>query len=117
MKSAIATDPAIDHLATLAVETARQLISESTPNLKRYDRASRKRFTRLFKDPKAISVTVALTDEVMRITSAKDAARILRKAATDATMAGFGFINVVGLKLISTFSKVLARPVLFAVHT
>lgn len=117
MKSVIATDPAIDHLATLAVETARQLISESTPNLKRYDRASRKRFTRLFKDPKAISVTVALTDEVMRITSAKDAARILRKAATDATMAGFGFINVIGLKLISTFSKVLAKPVLFAVHT
>ncbi|GBL25737.1 hypothetical protein EMGBS7_06330 [Candidatus Planktophila sp.] len=43
---------------------------------------------RLFKDPKAISVTVSLTDEVMRITSAKDSVRILRKAAKDSTVAG-----------------------------
>ena len=61
MSKPIATDPGIDGLASSAVESARALINESTPNLKRYDKASRKRFTRLFKDPKAISVTVALT--------------------------------------------------------
>ena len=60
MNQVIQTDPEIDKLAIDAVENARALIAESLPNLKRYDKASRKRFTRLFKDPKAISVTVSL---------------------------------------------------------
>ena len=117
MSKPITTDPQIDRLAIAAVETARILIAESAPNLNRYDRASRKRFTRLFKDPKAISVTVSLTDEVMRISSAKDSVRILRNAAKDASIAGFGLINTFGLKLIALISRVLPRPVLFAVHT
>jgi RHH-type proline utilization regulon transcriptional repressor/proline dehydrogenase/delta 1-pyrroline-5-carboxylate dehydrogenase len=117
MNQPIQTDSAIDRLAVAAVENARTLIAESLPNLKRYDKASRKRFTRLFKDPKAISVTVSLTDEVMRITSAKDSVRILRKAAKDSTVAGFGLFNTFGLKLIASISRVLPKPVLFAVHT
>lgn len=117
MSLIIPTDSSIDQLASSAVENARKLISEAKPNLKRYDKASRKRFTRLFKDPKAISVTVSLTDEVMRISSPKDAVRILRKAAKDASFAGFGFINTIGLKLIALLSKLLPKPVLFAVHT
>jgi RHH-type proline utilization regulon transcriptional repressor/proline dehydrogenase/delta 1-pyrroline-5-carboxylate dehydrogenase len=117
MSLIIPTDSSIDQLASSAVENARKLISEAKPNLKRYDKASRKRFTRLFKDPKAISVTVSLTDEVMRISSPKDAVRILRKAAKDASFAGFGFINTTGLKLIALLSKLLPKPVLFAVHT
>ena len=117
MNQPIQTDSAIDKLAVAAVENARALIAESLPNLKRYDKASRKRFTRLFKDPKAISVTVSLTDEVMRITSAKDSVRILRKAAKDSTVAGFGLFNTFGLKLIASISRVLPKPVLFAVHT
>lgn len=117
MNQPIQTDSAIDKLAVAAVENARSLIAESLPNLKRYDKASRKRFTRLFKDPKAISVTVSLTDEVMRITSAKDSVRILRKAAKDSTVAGFGLFNTFGLKLIASISRVLPKPVLFAVHT
>ena len=117
MNQVIQTDPEIDKLAIEAVENAQALIAESLPNLKRYDKASRKRFTRLFKDPKAISVTVSLTDEVMRITSAKDSVRILRKAAKDSTVAGFGLFNTVGLKLIASLSRVIPKPVLFAVHT
>ncbi len=117
MSSVISTDPGIDQLAQIAVKTAKELIDESAPNLKRYDKASRKRFTRLFVDPKAISVTVSLTDEVMRIASAKDAVRILRKAAKDATVAGFGLFNTFGLKLIALLSKPLPKPVIFAVNT
>ena len=117
MTSPIPTDPGIDNLAQVAVDGARALLNESKPNLKRYDRASRKRFARLFKDANAIAVTVSLTDEVMRISSPKDAVRILRKASKDASMAGFGVINTFGLKLISSISRVLPRPVLFAVHT
>ena len=117
MNQPIQTDSAIDKLAVAAVENARALIAESLPNLKRYDKASRKRFTRLFKDPKAISVTVSLTDEVMRITSAKDSVRILRKAAKDSTVAGFGLFNTFGLKFIALISRALPKPVLLAVHT
>ena len=117
MSNPISTDSAIDELAQSAVKVAKQLITESEPNKKRYDKASRKRFSRLFKDAKAISVTVALTDEVMRITSAKDAARVLKKAAKSATLTGFGLINAVGLKFIALISNVLPKPVLFAVHT
>ena len=117
MTSPIPTDPGIDNLAQVAVDGARALLDESKPNLKRYDRASRKRFTRLFKDANAIPVTVSLTDEVMRISSPKDAVRILRKASKDASVAGFGVINTFGLKLISSISRILPRPVLFAVHT
>ena len=65
MSNPLNTDSAIDELAQSAVRVAKQLITESEPNKKRYDKASRKRFSRLFKDAKAISVTVALTDEVM----------------------------------------------------
>jgi len=117
MSTIISTDPAIDELAQVAVKTAKELIDESTPNLNRYDKASRRRFTRLFVDPKAISVTVSLTDEVMRIASAKDAVRILRKAAKDATIAGFGLFNTFGLKLIAVLSILLPKPVIFAVNT
>ena len=116
MSNQISTDTAIDELAHSAVKVAKQLITESEPNKKRYDKASRKRFSRLFKDAKAISVTVALTDEVMRITSAKDAARVLKKAAKSATLTGFGLVNAVGLKFIAVVSSVLPKPVLFAVH-
>ena len=117
MSSPIPTDPDIDDLAQIAIDGARELLNESKPNLKRYDRASRKRFTRLFKDANAIAVTVSLTDEVMRISSPKDAVRILRKASKDATVTGFGVINTIGLKLISSISRILPKPVLFAVHT
>ena len=113
----INTEAGIDELAQSAIKVAKQLITESKPNKKRYDKASRKRFSRLFKDPKAISVTVSLTDEVMRITSAKDAARVLKKSAKSATLTGFGLINALGLKLIAAISIVLPKPVLFAVHT
>ena len=116
MSNLISTDSAIDEQAQSAVKLAKQLIAESEPNKKRYDKASRKRFSRLFKDEKAISVTVSLTDEVMRITSAKNAARVLKKAAKSATLTGFGLINAVGLKLIAVISTFLPKPVLIAVH-
>lgn len=113
----IATDQLIDGLADDAIENAKKLLAESLPNQKFYDKASRKRFTRLFKDPSAISVTVTLTDEVMRIKSAKHAAKLLSGAAAKASISGFGFINAIGLKSIGFIGKVLPKPVLFAVDT
>ena len=113
----IPTDPAIDKLAQAAIDNAQQLLAEAEPNQKLYDKASRKRFTRLFKDPDAIAVTVTLTDEVMRIKSAKHAAKLLSGAAAKASVSGFGLINAVGLKGIGLVGNVLPKPVLFAVDT
>ncbi len=110
------TDRTIDDLANNAVETARALISEANQSQKRYDRVSRRRFSRLFKDPKAISVTVSLTDEVIRIPSYKDAARILVRTAKNATVSGFGLINLIGLKFISLISFVVPKLSLIAVN-
>jgi RHH-type proline utilization regulon transcriptional repressor/proline dehydrogenase/delta 1-pyrroline-5-carboxylate dehydrogenase len=113
----IATDSAIDYLADSTISKAQQLIFDSAPNLKLKDKANRRRFTRLFKDQKAIAVTVTLTDEVMRIKSAKHAARLLSVAAKDASISGFGFINAIGLKSISLIGKVVPKFALFAVDT
>lgn len=117
MLNPISTDPTIDNLAKSAVENAEKLISEAKPNQKLYDKANRKRFTRLFKDPDAIAVTVTLTDEVMRIKSAKHAAKLLSGAASKASISGFGLINAVGLKSIGLIGNLLPKPVLFAVDT
>ena len=54
MFNPIPTDTKIDVLAKAAVINAEKLIAEAKPNQKMYDKASRKRFTRLFKDPDAI---------------------------------------------------------------
>ena len=113
----IATDSAIDQLAESTISKAKQLIFESVPNLKLKDKANRRRFTRLFKDQKAIAVTVTLTDEVMRVKSAKHAARLLSGAAKDASISGFGFINAIGLKGISLIGKVAPKLALCAVDT
>ena len=117
MHKVIEVDESIDKLADLAIENAKNLIFESKPNQKMYDKANRKRFSRLFKDPEAISVTVTLTDEVMRIRSAKHAAKLLAGASRNASIAGFGFINAIGLKAIGLIGLISPKPVLFAVNT
>ena len=63
------TESAIDATANVSVNHARELIESSEKLRSRREKANRKRFGRLFKDPKAIEVTITLTDEVMRIHS------------------------------------------------
>ena len=65
------TDPKIDETAKTSVAQARNLIHTSDTLRTRKDSANRKRFAKLFKDPKAIEVTITLTDEVMRIHATK----------------------------------------------
>ena len=47
------TDPSIDQTSQVSVERARELIKSSEKLRTRRDKANRKRFGRLFKDPKA----------------------------------------------------------------
>ena len=77
--------------------------------------ASRRRFSRLFKDPRAIEVTITLTDEVMRIHSLKSSIDIFRRAAAKASVEGFGRVNALGLKLLAVLSRVAPSLVIKSV--
>ena len=110
------TDPKIDETAKTSVAQARNLIHTSDTLRTRKDSANRKRFAKLFRDPKAIEVTITLTDEVMRIHATKQAVTIFARAAKKASMRGFGFFNSVGLHFLRWISKVLPRVVIALVH-
>jgi RHH-type proline utilization regulon transcriptional repressor/proline dehydrogenase/delta 1-pyrroline-5-carboxylate dehydrogenase len=110
--SLIPTDPSIDSLADSAVENARTLIHDADRMRGHAENANRRRFSRLFRDPQAIDVTITLTDEVMRIHSVKSSINIFRRAAAKASTEGFGTINSFGLKLLSVGSRLAPAPVI-----
>jgi len=110
------SDPRIDETAAVSVAQARNLIHTAEAIRTRRDSANRKRFARLFRDPKAIAITITLTDEVMRIHSSHQAATIFSRAAKKATIKGFGFFNAVGLRLARLVSGLAPRIVVAIVH-
>ncbi len=110
------TDPSIDQTSQVSVERARELIKSSEKLRTRRDKANRKRFGRLFKDPKAIEVTITLTDEVMRIHSMREAITIFNHAAKKASIKGFGPFNAFGLKFIRIVAIALPGVVVRLVH-
>jgi RHH-type proline utilization regulon transcriptional repressor/proline dehydrogenase/delta 1-pyrroline-5-carboxylate dehydrogenase len=98
------TDRTLDQLALASCSSARRLIDDAQHLRTRRERANRRRFARLLKDRGAIEVTLTLTDEVMRVSQASSAAGILRAAARRASVAGFGALNALGLRLIALVS-------------
>ena len=110
--SLIPTDPSIDALSAGAVERARSLIAEADRLRGHTEKANRRRFSRLFRDPRAIEVTITLTDEVMRINSVKSSINIFRRAAAKASVEGFGAFNATGLKFLAASSRVAPAPVI-----
>ncbi len=113
--SVIPTDPSIDVLADNAVANARELINEAERLRDRSENANRRRFSRLFRDPQALEVTITLTDEVMRIDSVKSSVNIFRRAAAKASVEGFGLVNAAGLKFLAASSRLAPAPVIKAV--
>ncbi len=116
MHSTIKTDAGIDGLTTQSITRVRQLMDEADRARDRHEKASRKRVARLMRDPSAIEATATMTDEVMRITAVKSAARIFRRAAHKAPIKGFGPINGIGLKILGLISFVLPSTSVKAVH-
>jgi RHH-type proline utilization regulon transcriptional repressor/proline dehydrogenase/delta 1-pyrroline-5-carboxylate dehydrogenase len=113
--SLIPTDRSIDELAIRAVENARTLIDEADRLRGHSENANRRRFSRLFRDPRALEVTITLTDEVMRIDSVKSSINIFRRAAAKASVEGFGVINAAGLKFLAASSRLAPATVINAV--
>ena len=106
----------IDHLARSTTSLVADLINESNRTRNRRDQSNRKRFARLLEDPAAIALTMSLTDEVMRMSSMKHAARTLRRSAKIASRSGLGTIDYLGIKAASLTSYLFPTLVMRIVH-
>ena len=114
--SVLPTQDDIDDLVDITIARAQSLIELSNRFQKPIDKSNRRRFRRLFQDQNAIGVTVTLTDEVMRINSSQDAARILFRAAKKASKKGFSLFNFIGLKTLVILSKAVPKLSVWLVH-
>jgi RHH-type proline utilization regulon transcriptional repressor/proline dehydrogenase/delta 1-pyrroline-5-carboxylate dehydrogenase len=99
-----------------ALSRARELMRVAARPRSRQERATRRSLRRLFSDPKAVDVTITLTDEVMRFNSSESATLALRSAAEESSMKGFGAVNALGLRAIAELSRVAPRLALRVVH-
>ena len=106
----------IDYLTTEAVVLVEELLVSSSARRKRADEVNRRRFARLLKDPAAVRLTMALTDEVIRISSLRQAARTLRRISKFATSTGLGLWDFIGIKVGGFFSLIAPIQVMQIVH-
>ena len=106
----------IDDLAENTISLVARLLTESEKERTRHDETNRKRFARLLKNAAAISLTMSLTDEVMRMSSMRNAAKTFRRISKTATVSGLGLFDFVGIKAISVASYLLPSLVMKVVH-
>ncbi len=97
--------------------SARELIDAAAVPGSRDERSTRRRFRRLFDDPRAVEVTITLTDEVMRFSSTSSAATALRTSVKQASPKGFGPVNALGLRAVALLSRVAPTSALRIVNT
>ncbi len=114
--SPLSTDATIDRTGEASVLHVRELIDSADTLRSRREKSNRKRVGRLFKDPKAIEVTITLTDEVMRVRSTREAIKIFAGAAKKASTTGFGLINAFGLKFLRIVAIVTPGVIVRVVH-
>ena len=116
MYSIINTDTVIDGLTTQSITRVRQLMDAADNARDQHEKTSRKRITKLMRDPSAIKATITMSDEVMRITEFNSAARIFRKVSQMASIKGFGPINWIGLKVLGLVSFAMPYIAVKLVH-
>ena len=110
------SDVSLDELAEGVCDVVTTMLAEAERRRLRRDRAARRRFVGLFRDPSALDVTIALTDEVMRFTSREPALRVLRSSARRATARGLGWANVVGLRALAALGPIAPATVISLVR-
>ena len=93
---------------SVTIQEVASLLDQASKRRNRADRTHRRRFARLLKDPRAIDLTIRLTDEVIRIVNAREAARRFRQIAKGATL-GLGFIDFLSIKLAALVSFFLPK--------
>ena len=102
----------VDALTDAAIVRAREILTEADKVRDHRGKANQRRFARLLQDPAAVSVTMSLTDEVMRIPDPVRATKSLRRAAKHASPKGLGLRDAVGLRFISYLSSFLPKTVM-----
>ncbi len=110
------TQDDIDHLTDSTISLVSNLLTQSDKTRTRHDEANRKRFARLLKDPSAVALTMSLTDEVMRMSSMRNAAKTLRRTSKTAGISGLGVVDYVGIKAASALSYLFPSLVMKIVH-
>ena len=112
----LATSMDIDSTVEPSIHLVDELIAESENLRSRHDEANRRRFSRLLKDSAAIDLTMSLTDEVMRITSMRRAAKTFRRSAKHVGREGLGSWDYFGIKLAAPTSLLFPHLVMRIVH-
>ncbi len=108
--------PDADDVVDRAVARAARWMTDAEGLRTRREKANRRRLTRLLKDPAGLPVTMALTDEVMRISDPARAAATLRAAASGSNRAALGLRDHVGLRAVGRLSSVAPEPSMKLVH-
>ncbi len=108
--------PDADEVVDRAVARAARWMTDAEGQRTRRERANRRRLTRLLKDPAGLPVTMALTDEVMRISDPGRAAATLRAAAAGSNRAALGLRDHVGLRAVGRLSALAPDPSMRLVH-
>jgi RHH-type proline utilization regulon transcriptional repressor/proline dehydrogenase/delta 1-pyrroline-5-carboxylate dehydrogenase len=108
--------PDADQVVDRAIARASRWIAEADRVRTRREKANRRRLTRLLHDPSGIPVTMALTDEVMRISDPSRAATTLQSAAAGSNPRALGARDHVGLRLLAQVSRVVPGPSMKVVH-
>jgi RHH-type proline utilization regulon transcriptional repressor/proline dehydrogenase/delta 1-pyrroline-5-carboxylate dehydrogenase len=108
--------PDADQAADRAVARAARWITDAEGVRTRREKMTRRLFTRLLRDPAGIPVTMALTDEAMRIAEPRRAAATLQSAAGSSNISALGPVFHVGLQAISQASRVAPATSMKAVH-
>lgn len=105
----ISTNSDIDHLTPETIELVTKILLSSNKLRTKLDQSNKKRFARLLKDPASVELTILLTDQVMRVTSSQEAAKILRLTAQKASVKGLGLLDYLGIKAASLTSYLLPQ--------
>ncbi len=113
----LATDRNLDATVDASIKQAFEIMNQARGLRTRPEKVGRKQFSRLLKDPKSIEATMALTDEVMRINSTRDAIRIFRDAKKNVSTRGFGLKNAAGIRIVGGVSRPLPRTALKILHS
>ncbi|HEX6888636.1 MAG TPA: bifunctional proline dehydrogenase/L-glutamate gamma-semialdehyde dehydrogenase [Candidatus Nanopelagicales bacterium] len=108
--------PDADRVVDRAVGRASRWMTEAEGLRTRREKANRRRLTRLLRDPAGLPVTMALTDEVMRISASSRAAATLRDAAASSNPRALGVRDHVGLRALAPISKLAPGPSMQLVH-
>jgi len=108
--------PDADAVVDRAVARAARWMSEAEGLRTRRERANRRRLTRLLRDPAGLPVTMALTDEVMRIADPRRAADTLKHAAGGSNPRALGVRDHVGLTAVARVSGAAPGPAMRLVH-